>query len=74
MRDKVLTVLDELRPFLHADGGDVQLVDVDETRGIVKLHMVGACGSCPSATHTLEQGIKVRLQEAIPEVREVVSV
>ena len=73
LRARVEGVLDELRPFLRSDGGDVELLDVDGTTGVVKLKLKGACGSCPSSTQTLEHGIKVRLQEAIPEIRTIVA-
>ena len=54
--DEVAEVLDKLRPFLQRDGGDVELVDVED--GIVKLKLMGACGSCPSSTITLKAGIE----------------
>ncbi|MGQ0454629.1 DUF1462 family protein, partial [Bacillus sp. SS-TM] len=54
--EQVLEVLDKLRPFLLRDGGDVELVDIEE--GIVKLRLMGACGSCPSSTITLKAGIE----------------
>ena len=72
MYDSVLEVLDKLRPFLQRDGGDVQLVDVED--GIVKLKLVGACGSCPSSTITLKAGIERALMEEIDGVREVMQV
>ncbi|TAI23790.1 NifU family protein, partial [Bacillus velezensis] len=56
MKEQVQEVLDKLRPFLLRDGGDCELVDVDE--GIVKLRLLGACGSCPSSTITLKAGIE----------------
>ena len=62
-------VLDELRPFLIADGGNVELVEIDGAIG--KLLLQGACGSCPSSTMTLKMGIERRLKEMIPEVSEV---
>ena len=65
-------VLDELRPYLMADGGNVELVDIDG--GIVKLRLQGACGSCPSSTMTLKMGIERRLRERIPEISEVEQV
>lgn len=71
---RIEAVLEELRPFLRSDGGDVRLVGVDAATGIVRVHLVGACGTCPSATQTLEHGIKVRLQEAVPEVTQLLSV
>ncbi len=70
---KVQEVLDTLRPYLQADGGDVELVDVTDD-GIVKLHLVGACGTCPSSTITLKMGIEEQLKQHIPAVKEVVSV
>ncbi|XLQ11584.1 MAG: NifU family protein [cyanobacterium endosymbiont of Epithemia adnata isolate EadnSB Bon19] len=68
-RDNVEQVLDEMRPYLMADGGNVELVDIDGP--IVKLRLQGACGSCPSSTMTLKMGIERRLKEMIPEVDEV---
>jgi Fe-S cluster biogenesis protein NfuA len=72
MYDEVLEVLDKLRPFLQRDGGDVELVDVED--GIVKLKLVGACGSCPSSTITLKAGIERALLEEVEGVQEVVQV
>lgn len=71
-RDNVEQVLDEMRPYLMADGGNVELVDIDGS--IVKLRLQGACGSCPSSTMTLKMGIERRLREMIPEVAEVEQV
>jgi Fe-S cluster biogenesis protein NfuA len=65
-------VLDELRPYLMADGGNVEVVEIDGP--IVKVRLQGACGSCPSSTMTLKMGIERKLREAIPEVNEVVQV
>lgn len=70
--ENVETVLDELRPYLMADGGNVELVDIDGP--IVKLRLNGACGSCPSSTMTLRMGIERRLREQIPEINEVEQV
>ena len=70
--DNVETVLDELRPYLMADGGNVELVEIDGP--IVKLRLQGACGSCPSSTMTLKMGIERRLREKIPELSEVEQV
>lgn len=72
MYDEVLEVLDKLRPFLQRDGGDVELVDVED--GIVKLRLVGACGSCPSSTITLKAGIERALLEEVEGVEEVMQV
>ena len=70
--DEVLEVLDKLRPFLQRDGGDVELVEIED--GIVKLRLVGACGSCPSSTITLKAGIERALFEEVEGVKEVVQV
>lgn len=70
--DEVAEVLDKLRPFLQRDGGDVELVDVED--GIVKLRLVGACGSCPSSTITLKAGIERALLEEVEGVQEVMQV
>jgi Fe-S cluster biogenesis protein NfuA len=72
MYDEVLEVLDKLRPFLQRDGGDVELVDVEG--GIIKLKLMGACGSCPSSTITLKAGIERALLEEVEGVQEVVQV
>ncbi|MCI3919995.1 NifU family protein [Paenibacillus sp. TRM 82003] len=72
MYDNVLEVLDKLRPFLQRDGGDVELVEIED--GIVKLRLMGACGSCPSSTITLKAGIERALMEEIDGVKEVMQV
>ncbi|CAM4519745.1 MULTISPECIES: NifU family protein [Paenibacillus] len=72
MYDEVLEVLDKLRPFLQRDGGDVELIDVED--GIVKLKLMGACGSCPSSTITLKAGIERALIEEVEGVEEVIQV
>ncbi|KOR37104.1 MULTISPECIES: NifU family protein [Planktothricoides] len=70
--NNVETVLDELRPYLMSDGGNVELVEIDGP--IVKLRLQGACGSCPSSTMTLRMGIERKLRESIPEIAEVEQV
>ena len=70
--ENVEKVLDELRPFLMADGGNVEVVELDGP--IVKVRLQGACGSCPSSTMTLKMGIERKMREVIPEVSEVVQV
>jgi len=73
MREKVEEVLKKIKPSLQADGGDVDLVEVGED-GIIKVKLVGACGSCPMSQMTLKMGIERILKAEIPEVVEVVSV
>jgi Fe-S cluster biogenesis protein NfuA len=72
-RDKVEQVLDSIRPALQADGGDIELVDVDAD-GVVKVRLVGACGGCPMSQFTLANGVERVLKEQIPEVKQVVPV
>ncbi len=69
MKEQVEAVLDEIRPHLIRDGGNVELVDVEG--GQVKVRLLGACGSCPSSTMTLKMGIERALKEKIPEVESV---
>ncbi|EMH2351335.1 NifU family protein [Staphylococcus pseudintermedius] len=72
MYDQVAEVIEKLRPFLLRDGGDCELVDVEG--GIVKLQLLGACGTCPSSTITLKAGIERALVEEVPGVVEVEQV
>ena len=72
MRDKVEAVLNNIRPSLRADGGDVELVDVEE--GVVKLRLKGACAGCPMSTMTLKNGIERILKQEISGIKEVVAV
>lgn len=71
MREKVEEVLNQIRPALLVDGGDVELVDVSE--GVVTLRLTSACGGCAMATVTLKQGIEQVLKEQVPGVKEVVA-
>ncbi len=72
MQDKVEEVLDKIRPSLIKDGGNVELVEVND--GIVKVKLVGACAGCPMSTMTLKMGIEKILKQEIPEIKEVVAV
>ena len=67
IKDDVAEVLETLRPMLMQDGGNVELVDIDD--GVVKLRLVGSCSSCSSSTMTLKMGIEKALKKAIPMVR-----
>ena len=71
MKEKVEAVLDKIRPSLEADGGNVELVSVED--GIVTVKLVGACAGCPMSTMTLKNGIERILKQELPEVKEVVS-
>jgi Fe-S cluster biogenesis protein NfuA len=72
MREQVEQVLAEIRGYLQADGGDVELVDIEG--GVVKLHLTGACHGCPHALVTLHTGIEQRLKEVVPGVERVEAV
>lgn len=72
LREQVEEVLGKLRPFLLRDGGDVELVDIED--GVVRVRLMGACGSCPSSTITLKAGIERALLEEVPGVRELEQV
>lgn len=71
MKERVEEVLNQIRPALQADGGDIQLVDV--TDGVVKVVLTGACGSCPMSQMTLKMGVEKTLKEKIPGIKEVIS-
>lgn len=72
MREEVEAILEKLRPMLMMDGGNIELVDVKDSQ--VFVHLVGACGMCPSSTMTLKMGVERAIREAIPEIKEVVQV
>ncbi len=72
MRDRVEVVLKKIRPSLVADGGDLELVDVND--GVVKIKLTGACAGCPMSTMTLKMGIERILKQDISEIKEVVAV
>lgn len=73
MRQRVEEIIDKIRPYLQADGGDIELVDVD-SEGHVKVRLLGACGGCPMSQMTLKQGVERAIREQIPEIKEVVAV
>ena len=72
--ERVEKVLEKIRPYIQSDGGNIALVAVDESSGIVKVTLSGACGSCPSSTATLKGGVERMIRQEIPEIKEVVAV
>jgi Fe-S cluster biogenesis protein NfuA len=72
MREQVEKILNDIRPNLQADGGDVELIDVQD--GTVKVKLKGSCAGCPMSQMTLKMGIERMLKEKIKDVKEVVSV
>jgi Fe-S cluster biogenesis protein NfuA len=73
LREKVERALESVRPHLQADGGDVELIDVNEN-GIVKVKLSGSCGCCPMSTMTLQYGVTNAIKHAVPEVKDVQSI
>lgn len=69
--DNVEAAIDEIRPALHMDGGDCEILTVDEKHGMVSLRLLGACGGCPMSTLTLKHGIERIVKERVPAVRQV---
>ncbi len=69
---RVRMILEEIRPFLREDTGDVELVGIDD--GVVRVRLLGACQGCPSSVTTLRDGIEQRLLTAIPQLRSVEAV
>ncbi len=70
---KVEAALDEIRPTMLADGGNIELIEVTDS-GVARVKLVGACSSCPMATVTLKMGVERVLLERVPEIKEVVQV
>jgi Fe-S cluster biogenesis protein NfuA len=74
MRDQVLATIEVIRPALQADGGDIVLVDVNETTGVVSVELVGACVSCPASTQTLKAGVERIMRDRVDGVTSVINV
>ncbi len=72
MKERIETALADIRPSLQADGGDVELVDVEN--GIVRVRLTGACSGCPMSQMTLKQGIEAYIRKEIPEILSVEAV
>jgi Fe-S cluster biogenesis protein NfuA len=73
MREQIEQALDKIRPALEADGGGVELVDVEDD-GVVRVRLTGACGGCPMSQMTLKQGVERIVKQMVPEVKAVESV
>ncbi|HHP50570.1 MAG TPA: NifU family protein [Moorella mulderi] len=74
MQRRVEETLEKIRPVLQEDGGDVELVSVEEDKGLVKVRLTGACGNCPFALMTFKGVIEQILKKEVPEVKEVQAV
>ncbi len=73
LTQKVLNVLDQVRPYLQADGGDIKFVNITEDN-TVNVELMGACGSCAFSTVTLKNGVETTLKKVLPEIKEVVAI
>lgn len=74
LQDRIEAVIDEIRPAVRADGGDLEFVSFDEEEGRVDLRLMGACHTCPYSLMTLRAGIEQRLRIQLPEVKSVVAI
>ena len=74
MTEQVREVIDNIRPMLQADGGDIELVGVDEATGVVSVRLQGACRGCPGAAMTLKMGVERHMKQRVEGVQEVVAV
>ena len=72
MREKIEKALESIRPALQADGGDIELINVED--GVVKVRLMGACGGCPMSSMTMSQGVEQAVKKAVPEVKKVIAV
>ncbi|MBM3431251.1 MAG: NifU family protein [Bacteroidetes bacterium] len=72
-KEKVLVAMEQLRPFLHADGGDMELVELTDDN-IVKVRMLGACGDCSMSSMTLKAGLEEALKVVAPEIQAVEAI
>ncbi len=73
LKEKIEDALNRVRPSLQADGGDVELIDID-SNGVVKVKLTGACAGCPMSEMTLKMGIEKILKQNIPEIMKVESI
>ncbi|RNC82923.1 MAG: NifU family protein [Phycisphaera sp.] len=73
LQERVVRILNLIRPAVQSDGGDVELIDISDD-GVVKIRLHGACVGCPSSSVTLKLGIERNLKEHIPEITSVVAV
>ena len=72
MKEKIERALESIRPALQADGGDIQLVSIED--GVIKVRLMGACGGCPMSQMTMTQGVEKAIKKVVPEVKKVIAV
>ena len=71
MKEKIIKILDKIRPSLQSDGGDIELLEIDEKKGLVKVRLTGVCAHCPMAEMTFKNAIEEVLKKEVKEVKEV---
>ena len=74
LKKRVEKAVEELRPYLQADGGDIELADVDEEKGVVRVRLKGACVGCPMSQMTLQLGVEKFLKKKVPEIKWVEAI
>jgi Fe-S cluster biogenesis protein NfuA len=72
MQEKVEELIEKIRPSLQADGGDIELISVED--GVVKVKLTGACGTCPMSQMTLKMGVEALIRKNLPEIKRVEAV
>ncbi len=73
LNQKVINVIDQVRPYLQQDGGDINFIEVTDDN-VVNVELTGACGACPFSIMTLKNGVEATLRKVIPEIKEVVAI
>ena len=73
IKERVEKALEKIRPYLHADGGDISLIDITDDM-VVMVEMKGACHGCPFSIQTLKAGVEIAVKKEVPEIKEVVDV
>lgn len=74
MKEQIEAALDRVRPALRMDGGGIELVDIDEGTGVVKVRLQGACRGCPMSQITLKMAVEAAIMDALPQIKEVIAV
>jgi Fe-S cluster biogenesis protein NfuA len=74
MEKKIKELIEEIRPMLQSDGGDLHYISFDKKTGLLKVELLGACVHCPMAEITLKKGIEEKIRKEIPEVKEVMNI
>jgi len=74
MEERIKKIIDELKPALQADGGDIEFIDYNKKNGVVRVELAGACSYCPMSAVTLKQVIEKKIRDEIPEIKQVIAV